>query len=319
MAEKCTQETCFPNETGCNIEGHEYVNDCKFYNSKENKENIESQEEEQHNLSLPWTGNTLGLTDLNFLTASSNPIIIGVTGVASAGKTTFLSTLYCLLRNGKNIGEYKFAGSLTLRGWENLAWYLSWKNDNVIQYPPHTSRNAGRVPGLLHLSLRNREGIRKDLIFTDAPGEWFDSWIYNKTDVNAEGARWIHKNSDAFFLFADSEMLSGSKRGIARNQIKLVGDRLKENLKDEPFGLVWSKSDETISADMKNQISTYIQNSPIENYKEFETSVREGEKGVFHQNILNSIEWILDTIQNQRNTGLKVSIQKADDLFLSKR
>lgn len=319
MAGKCSQESCFPHETGCHIEGNEYAVDCKFYNSKENKENLESQEEEAHILSLPWTGNSLGLTDLNFLTVSSNPIIIGVTGVASAGKTTFLSTLYCLLRNGENIGEYRFAGSLTLIGWENIAWYLSWRDNNAIQYPPHTSRNAGRTPGLLHLSLRNQDGIRKDLIFTDAPGEWFDSWIYNKNDVNAEGARWIHQNSDAFFLFADSEMLSGSKRGIARNQIKLVGDRLKENLKDKPFGLIWSKSDETISADIKNQISTYIKNSPIENYKEFETSVREGEKGIFHQNILKSIEWVLDTIQNQKNNGLKVSIQKADDLFLSKR
>jgi len=319
MNEKCSKESCFPNETGCNVEGHEYVTDCQFYNSKEDIESQDEEIEEEHLLSFPWTGNTLGLLDLNFLTASSHPIIIGVTGVASAGKTTFLSTLYCLLRNGRNIGEYKFSGSLTLTGWENIAWYLSWKEDNVIQYPPHTSRNAGRVPGLLHFSLTNSDGIKKDIIFTDAPGEWFDSWVYNKKDINAEGARWIHKSADAFFLFADSEMLSGNKRGIARNQIKFVGDRLKENLNDKPFGLIWSKADETISADIKNQISTYIQNSPIENYKEFETSVREGQKGIFHQNILESIEWVLETIQNQKNTELKVSVQKENDLFLSKR
>lgn len=319
MTGKCSQETCFPHETGCNVEGHEYVEECKWYNNGEKVEEQKINSVVENFVNIPWTGNALGLSDLNYLTASSNPLVIGVTGVASAGKTTFLATLYCLLRNGKKIGNYEFAGSLTLIGWENLAWYLSWKDNNEIQYPPHTSRNAGRVPGLLHLALKNPDGLKKDLIFTDAPGEWFDSWVYNKNDSSAAGARWIHNHSNAFLLFADSEMLSGSQRGIARNQIKLVGDRLKENLKERPFCLIWSKSDETISDDIKNQITNYIQNSPIENYKEFSTSVREGSKGIFHQEILNSINWILKLSESQKSDELSINSKKTNDLFLSKR
>lgn len=318
MEGNCSQETCFPHETGCNVEGHEYVEECKWFTSeKKEKQNVISQEE--NIINIPWTGNAFGLSDLNFLTVSSNPIVIGVAGVASAGKTTFLATLYCLLRNGGKIGNYEFAGSLTLTGWENIAWYLSWKDNNEIQYPPHTSRNAGRVPGLLHLSLRNFDGLKKDVIFTDAPGEWFDSWVYDKNDDSAAGARWIHAHSDAFLLFADSEMLSGSKRGIARNQIKFVGDRIKENLNKKPFGLIWSKSDEIIPDDIKNQIRDYIQNSPIKNHREFETSVREGVDSIFHKNILSSIDWILEAMSCQKNTELSIRSQRPNDLFLSKR
>src|SRR3546814_9648075 len=105
---------------------------------------------------------------------STTPVVlIGVAGVASAGKTTFLATLYCLLKHGYKIGNYQFSGSLTLTGWENIAWYLSWNTHNDIQFPPHTSSNAGRIPGLLHISLRNEKGEKKEMIFTDAPGEWF--------------------------------------------------------------------------------------------------------------------------------------------------
>lgn len=319
MAGKCTKESCFPEETGCNIEGHKYLKDCKFYNKRKSEKDIEPEEIEQNVLSFPWTGNAFGLSDLNFLTASSNPTVIGVTGVASAGKTTFLATLYCLLRSGKQIGHYEFSGSLTLIGWENIAFYLSWKEDNAIQYPPHTSRNAGRVPGLLHISLRNKDGLKKDLIFTDAPGEWFDNWRYNKNDINSEGARWVHQNSDAILLFADSEMLSGSKRGTARNHVKLLSDRLKENLNDRPFGLIWSKSDIKISDTIKEGISNYVNDSSIKSYKEFETSVREEEGQIFHENILNCIDWILSVLENEKQTKLTVRIQKEDDFFLSKR
>jgi len=273
--------------------------------------------DEEELISIPWTGNSFGLSDLNFLAAGSNPLIIGVTGVADAGKTSFLATLYCLIRNGRKIGNYQFSGSLTLTGWENIAWYLSWKENNEIQYPPHTSSNAGRVPGLLHLAIKNQEGLRKDLIFTDAPGEWFNNWTYNKNDENAAGARWIHQNADSFLLFADCETLSSPKRGIARNQIKLVADRLKENLGARPLGLIWSKSDLNISSEMKLQITNYIQNSHLENYQEFQTSVRG--KDNFHQSILDSVSWILEVYENQKNPEIKVKVSESADLFLSKR
>ncbi|GAB3719450.1 hypothetical protein GCM10027592_63000 [Spirosoma flavus] len=318
MAEKCSQPSCFPDETGCNVEGCERITDCEFYN-KDLKTDHSSKNSDDDMLHVPWTSSSFGLEDLNFLTASSPTVLIGITGAANAGKTTFLAVLYCLIRHGYAIGEYQFCGSKTLSGWENLAWYLSWKRDNDIQFPPHTSSNSGRVPGLLHLSLKNKVGLRKDIIFTDAPGEWFDKWSYNKNDSSAEGAKWIHQRADAFLLFADCELLSGEEQGRARRQTRLVADRLSENLRDRPFGLIWSKSDIELDSDIKGQISNYMARFHHAHYKEFNVSVQAGEKNQHYVNIVNSISWILDELDHYYNPIIEVPVLIETDLFISKR
>lgn len=318
MAGKCSHPSCFPNDTGCNVEGCSNLSECKYYEKGEVTAE-ENQPAEEEFYRIPWTGNTFGLSDLNFLTASAKPILIGIAGVASAGKTTFLASLYCLLRHGKKIGGYRFSGSLTLNGWENIAWYLSWKNNGNIQFPPHTTNNSGRVPGLLHLALKNKNGEKKDLIFTDAPGEWFDHWRNNVNSENAKGAKWIHDNCDAFLLFADCDMLAGSKRGQAKLQINSVADRLFERIGDRPFGLVWSKSDVAVSDITKEQILSHIKENPLTHFNEFATSVNEGEGGVFHQNICESMNWIIEKLDSNINSTPIISSFKQEDMFLSKR
>lgn len=319
MAGNCTQEFCHPEETGCNHEGGD-INQCKYYmagQSTVTDDAVKPGTESEAYVRFPWTGNSFGLQDLIFLTTTSNVSVIGIAGVASAGKTTFLATLYCLLRGGQKIGDFQFAGSLTLTGWENIAWYLSWKQHNAIQFPPHTTSNSGRIPGLLHLSLRNSTGEKKELIFTDAPGEWFDKWTINQNDPDAQGAAWIHDNANAFLLFADCDMLADIKQlGKARKQIKFVADRIKHNLGSRPFGLIWSKSDITLDADVKEQISNHIQ---VAHYNEFETSVRSGDDNLFHNNVLASIGWILNSCTQQINVLPAIRQQQTEDLFLSKR
>lgn len=319
MAGNCLKEDCYPDETGCNHEGCDVLSDCQFYKKEADQSLSEEKVKDDFYVRVPWTGNTFGLQDLNFLTSTSPVILIGVAGVASAGKTTFLATLYCLLRHGHKIGSYQFAGSLTLTGWENIAWYLSWNTRNDIQFPPHTSSNAGRIPGLLHISLRNESGDKKDLIFTDAPGEWFGHWIVNKNDSNAAGAQWVHQYADAFLLFADCEMLSGTQLGKARQQAKQVADRLKHNLNHRPLCLVWSKSDIKLDEEVKKQISDHIQNSPIPNYQEFETSARNDISTDLQLNILESIDWILTALSGETNELPQVERFDPTDLFLSKR
>jgi hypothetical protein len=319
MAGKCSQSTCYPDETGCNVEGCANVKDCKYYDKTVTKNEIQSSTPTDESYRIPWTGNSFGLTDLNFLTASSKTILIGITGVASAGKTTFLASLYCLLRHGRKIGDYSFASSLTLNGWEDIAWYLSWKENGNIQFPPHTANNAGRVPGLLHLALKNSLGEKTDLVFTDAPGEWFDHWRNNVNSENAKGAKWIHDNSDAFLLFADCEMLVGTKRGQAKLQINSVADRLFENIEARPIGLVWSKSDCKIPTSTKEQILEHLEQNPYSHFSQFTTSVTEGENGIFHQHICESINWIIEKLKSNINSQPQIISLIPEDMFLSKR
>lgn len=322
MAGKCSQPTCFPDEHGCNVEGCRNVKDCKHYDKTETASKVDEPEAItpiEEPFRIPWTGNSFGVTDLNFLTASTKPILIGITGVASAGKTSFLASLYCLLRHGRKIGDYSFAGSLTLNGWEDIAWYLSWKENGNIQFPPHTANNSGRIPGLLHLALRNSLGEKTDLIFTDAPGEWFDYWRNNVNSENAKGAKWIHDNSDAFLLFADCDMLVGPKRGQAKLQINSVADRLFENIDVRPIGLVWSKSDIEITQTTKEQILEHIEEKPFVHFNQFKTSVKEGENGMFHQNICDSINWIIEMLKSNINSIPQINSLTPEDMFLSKR
>lgn len=322
MAGKCSQPSCYPDETGCNVEGCLNPSDCKYYNKTEStNENTELETKVQvdESIRIPWTGNSFGLTDLTFLTASTKPILIGITGVANAGKTSFLASLYCLLRHGNKIGDYSFAGSLTLNGWEDIAWYLSWKENGNIQFPPHTANNSGRVPGLLHIVLKNELGEKTDLVFTDAPGEWFDHWRNSVNSENAKGAKWIHDNSDAFLLFADCEMLAGSKRGHAKLQINSVADRLFETIESRPVGLVWSKSDVEITKTTKEQILQHIEQNPYIHFNQFVTSVKEGQDGIFHQNICDSINWIIEKLKSNINSNPQVNSLIPEDMFLSKR
>jgi hypothetical protein len=319
MSGKCSHSGCpDPDNIGCNVEGHLRLTDCRYYN-KSDGDQKSSDDASGDLLRISWTGNSLGLMDLNFLTACSRPILIGITGVASAGKTSFLASLYCLLRSGRRIGEYSFSGSLTLYGWEDIAWFLSWKDNSNIQFPPHTTNNSGRVPGLLHLALRNQQNEKIDIILTDAPGEWFDHWRNNTQSENAKGARWIHEHCDAFLLFADCEMMAGAKRGYAKMQLNTVSDRIAENIGNRPLALIWSKSDIVVNSSTKEQILTHIGENQFEHFQEFETSVHEGDDGRFHQGICNAIQWAMEKVINNENILASSETVISNDMFLSKR
>lgn len=315
QAKNCSRADCYPEDTGCQCGETDHTK-CRYYNLKESKSN--PLEKESGNLErFPWTGSTLGLHDLNYISSHSNLIIIGVVGTAKTGKTTFLALLYCLLRHGNKIGDYSFAGSYTLIGWEDIASNLSWKPDDPkIQFPPHTTSNAGRVPGLLHLALKGTDGRLHNIIFTDAPGEWFKDWSINKKDIKAEGANWIYKNACAFLMFADCDKLSGAERGKARNDINQLSLRLKENINNRPLCLIWSKSDIEIDAGIKSVISKYL-SSCFNYYGEFNVSARKTED-CWQKNVLNSIVYLLTYILSEMNPPLELPVFNQEDLFLAK-
>lgn len=315
-AKSCSRADCYPEDTGCQCGEADHTK-CKYYNQKESKS--DTLEKESGNLErFPWTGSTLGLHDLNYISSHSNLIIVGVAGTAKTGKTTFLALLYCLLRHGNKIGDFSFAGSYTLTGWEDIASNLSWKSDDPkIQFPPHTTSNAGRVPGLLHLALKGTDGLVYNAIFTDAPGEWFKDWSINKKDIKAEGANWIYKNANSFLMFADCDKLSGTERGRARNDINQLFLRLKENINNRPICLVWSKSDIEIDAGIKGGISKYL-SSNFKYYNELNVSARKTED-CWQKNVLNSIDYLLTSTLSEMNSPLELAVFNQEDLFLSKR
>ena len=250
---------CDDELVGCIIGSYGSFNECPYKSqSSENKKDDNSEGTAGHEKYVfPWTGNVLGETDLKIITTHRTPIIIGLVGSSNAGKTSALTALYLLLRKGLSINGYSFSGSYTLNGWENLASFLTFTNENKIEWPPHTSRNAGRVPGLLHLSFLNKKQQKEDILFTDAPGEWFSDWaVDEKTSVL--GAKWINDFADAFILFSDCEAFSKSI-GDARRELKAISGRMAKYNDNRPLALVWSKSDIKVSEELKKAINGRIE------------------------------------------------------------
>ena len=271
---------------------------------------------------VSWTGSAMGQKDLEPLIARSRILLIGLAGMENAGKTTFLALLYSLLRRGQPIPNYRFAGSYTLPGWELLAGFLTFKDgSNLVSFPPHTSRNAGRVPGLLHLALKDEAGELLDVVFADAPGEWFNEWRINAQAKNAEGAAWIHQHGDGFLLFADCEELAGTEAGETRANIQMVANRLVVNLGARPLGLVWAKSDvENTRPAMREKIRAHLRSKAPQHHREFAVSVNHDEEQQWHGQVLQAVGWLLDTLRHAPGRPQPpVPLADTDDLFLLRR
>lgn len=245
----CKQADCDA-RTGC-IFGEPNPNDCE-HREMDAESTVEDTNTESP---MPWHGSALGMTELQFVATRGRPWLIGVIGPHNAGKTTFLTSVYLMLFHGVRMQEKAFAGSFTLRAWEELANNLRYPTDTEPMFPRHTPVTKDRVPGLLHLAFRNERNRIEDFLFTDAPGEWFSNWAKNRNADNAEGARWIASNADEFLFFIDSEELAGQKCGITRNSITMLAQRLSDEVKERPVRILWSKADCEIDNEIRNQVT----------------------------------------------------------------
>jgi Double-GTPase 2 len=244
---------------------------------------------------FPWTGNSLGQGTVEFVAGRSPAKLIGVLGAANAGKTTFLSTSYLLLGQGRRLAGRLFAGSYTLLGWENVAADLRIGPWNRPCFPPHTSASGGRQPGMLHLAFRREDGLLEDLLLADAPGEWFTRWAGDPRGIGAEGADWIARNAHAFILLADSEALAGAERGQRVARLRDLTSRVGQYAGDRRVAVVWSKADIEVREEIRGRLrETFRRELP--GHREFSVSIRASESSEFlpMTNHLEILHWTLE-------------------------
>ena len=308
-----------PGVTGC-IQGHpaNQLSKCKFYSSGVEKKNTEGTKEKVAQL-IPWAGISLGQRDVADLAASRSLAMIGIIGVQNSGKTTLLTLLYCLLRRGHKIGEFQFAGSYTIPAWENLAYYMTWKPGNHISFPPHTPGSTGRIPGLLHLSLRDAIGNRKDLLLTDAKGEWFGDWAGNINLDTAASPIWIHQNSKAFVLVADCDELSGPNRGLARDSLKSLYNRIADDIGDRSLSIAWTKSDIELRPLMEQNLREHFNKDGLAP-EEFRISAlkdknpEDGEDRL-QKEVLSLFAHLIDKINTKQEKSVRIDSDVKDHFF----
>jgi hypothetical protein len=303
--------------------GEEDYEDCRNYigaNSIDKVLKKDEKDKSKQKINIPWHANAMGALDLDFIKSKRQPFIIGVAGPPDAGKTTLIAAIYMLLRGGKSIGEYTFSGSYTLLGWEKLASSLSFNSHKKVYFPPHTSSNTARVPGLLHLELRNNRNQPLDLLFTDAPGEWFVNWSSNSETKDSQGAKWIDDHADAFILVADSHAFN-TRIGKARNTLMKIVGRMKNTHQNRPVSLVWTKSDEKMKhKDIKTIITDKVKLN-LNGVKKYETAVI-NQSYMTKELLTDSLEivnFLLEEKKNQVNKKPNINIQDSDDFFFSIR
>lgn len=210
-------------------------------------------------LRLPWTGRGLGVNDIGLASARSPADLVGVIGPHNAGKTALLTAMFAHFSRTGLIGEHSFAGSFTLQAWLRLKQYTAWPAASGPMFPPHTPDSGERVPSMLHLAFRRGHGLIRDLLFTDAPGEWFTRWERNQAAEEARGARWVADHSSRFLFVIDREGLAGADVGLVRQNTLSLARLLSEQRRGRPVAAVWTKSDiqcdEVIEAPIRTRLN----------------------------------------------------------------
>ena len=83
----------------------------------------------------------------------------------------------------------------------------------------------------------------EDVLFTDAPGEWFTQWVRNRSSDEARGARWIADHASHFLFFVDRAALAGPDVGKVRENTLALARVLADYKRDRPIDVIWAKSD----------------------------------------------------------------------------
>ena len=267
---RCRNPNCHVPDTPCEYGELEYRNHCPNYVHDDAPGGID----EDRATEFPWTGNTLGLDGYAWVSGPQRPVVIAPVGAHNAGKTTFLVAVYLGLCRGNRLFDYRFAGSYTLGGWENLANYLRYPPQGVGPgFPPHTPPSAKAVPGLLHLAFRRPDGRLIETSIADGPGEWFTNWAVNVDHSGAAGARWVADQADGFILFVDSDALAGGERGVARDSLFMLAQRLEAISDGRTVTILWAKSDITLSSGIRKQVPGRLKDL-FPTSRHFETTVR---------------------------------------------
>lgn len=132
-------------------------------------------EKQNENVYLP-SGDALTIEETYDITAAEKTKTIVLIGPPSCGKTTIETTLYQMFQEG-NVGDYYFAGSKTILGFEERSYYTRTKSRQSI---PETPRTIRGTESFLHLKILNYKTLNYyNFLFADLSGEDFINCIGN--------------------------------------------------------------------------------------------------------------------------------------------
>lgn len=182
------------------------------------KQVSETQNVEQ-NVQNTFFSDALGELEVNKLVKDSRPELIVLLGLNDFGKSTFVGSLYHLLRSKGCLGDIAFYDSETYVGFEKRVYLRRVESTG----PSTTKRTIRGENSFLHLRLQKKK-LLYDVVLSDCSGEDYRDYI-SKDDL-IEKDRTI-KQADKLLLFVDSSKLYGRSYSSMFDEIKSLMHRLK--------------------------------------------------------------------------------------------
>lgn len=232
----------------------------------------EPDKDERSSLALPDTyqinsGEALSRDKFYTIAAKESTKMLLLLGPVASGKTTIETSLYQLFQE-KPVENYYFAGSRSLQGFEQRAYYTRIKSKGSLPDTPRTK--VDEEPTFLHLRLWNRDNdATTNLIFWDISGEAFSENIGKVDSVKKEFG--FAERADFVIGIIDGEKLCNkkTKNSVVSEIIQLLRTFLDSGVLGEGcvLQIVFSKYDLLIKEEnyaeiierAKNQINGYLE------------------------------------------------------------
>lgn len=144
-------------------------------------------------------------SDVNSLQSKDRPTLVTLFGISECGKTTFVGSLFAILRRRPELLKVTFLDSDTLAGFEHRVYrrFLTKAGKSEI---PHTQRKSANI---LNVVLGDERGENERMIvLSDLSGEVYKDAISKNDVVEKQTAV---KYADKLLIFADVESLLSSK------------------------------------------------------------------------------------------------------------
>lgn len=165
-------------------------------------------------------GKELNLEMTYKITAGNKSNFIVVAGPSDCGKTTLITTIYQKFQKG-SVGNYNFAGSETLQGFEQRAFLTRIDSNMGEAQTPKTRRG---VTDILHLRIFDSANKKfTDLLITDFSGEDYSSAIGNVSMMKSEFG--VIRSANNILIIIDGEKISHTTTKFA--EIENALDLLK--------------------------------------------------------------------------------------------
>lgn len=210
---------------------------------EENQENIETEVSVLQDKFHVNAGEALYIDDIYTIAAKECTKMIVLVGPVASGKTTIETSLYQLFQNAP-VEDFYFAGSYSLHGFEQRAFYTRIKSKRSEAQTQRTSLEDSQ--SFLHLRLFNKNNhMISNLIMADISGEAFTNHIGQVNEVRKSFP--FIERADYIVGVIDGEKLCDKKtrNSIVTEIIELVRTFTDANLIMDIciFQVVFSKFD----------------------------------------------------------------------------